>query len=99
MTAEELKNNLELWIHDYKDIAERHALAETPQESTKYILSLIRKAVEGARLTPEQFNIVMIEYARHIMASNPIKEWNFTELMRRMSDAQLDAVLKLMGGE
>jgi len=36
----ELRKELIEWITAYKDVAERHALAETPEESADYLLSL-----------------------------------------------------------
>ena len=45
--AQELSKQLTDWVTAYKDIAERNALAETPEESANYLLSLMREAVEG----------------------------------------------------
>ena len=39
-----LREKLIEWVADYKDAAERNALAETPEESAAYLLSIIRKA-------------------------------------------------------
>ena len=43
-----LLTELTNWIEDYKDAAERNALAENPDESAKYLISKAREAVEGA---------------------------------------------------
>ena len=40
-TGVELREKLIQWITDYKDASERNALAETPEESAEYLLSLI----------------------------------------------------------
>ena len=42
-----LREQLTEWVKDYKDVAERNALAETPEESAKYLLSLMLNEVEG----------------------------------------------------
>jgi hypothetical protein len=42
-----LREQLIEWVTDYKDVASRNALAETPKESADYLLSLMLKAVEG----------------------------------------------------
>lgn len=41
-----LKEKLERWVSDYKDIAERHALAETPKESAEYLVSLLKEELK-----------------------------------------------------
>lgn len=43
----ELRGELTEWVKAYKDIAERNALAETPQESADYLVSLVAKSLEG----------------------------------------------------
>lgn len=37
---DELRNKLIDWVTDYKDVAERNALAETPKESADYLITL-----------------------------------------------------------
>ncbi len=37
----ELKEFLQDWIETYKDISERHALAETPEESADFLINQI----------------------------------------------------------
>jgi hypothetical protein len=39
--VEGLLEQLTEWVTDYKDVASRNALAETPKESAEYLLSLI----------------------------------------------------------
>ncbi len=51
MSQEKLEAELIEWVAEYKDIAERHALAENPNESATYLLSLFESA--GYRLIPE----------------------------------------------
>ena len=46
-----LKAELTDWVKAYKDAAERNALAEDPDESAEYLLSLIWEVVEGAGLS------------------------------------------------
>lgn len=42
-----LKEELGNWVKDYKDVAERNALAETPQESSDYLISLFSSYVKS----------------------------------------------------
>ncbi len=42
---EEIKEKLLSWVAAYKDIAERHALAETPQESADFLLGTVLAAL------------------------------------------------------
>jgi predicted transcriptional regulator len=49
----DLREEIEKWITDYKDAAERHALAENPNESADYLFIMIQAheaaAVEQSR--------------------------------------------------
>ncbi len=47
---EVLLKELTSWVEAYKDAAERNALAESPTESAKYLISKAREAVEGAKV-------------------------------------------------
>ena len=47
---EGLLEQLTEWVTDYKDVVSKNALAESPKESADYLLSLMLKEVEGARL-------------------------------------------------
>ena len=48
---------------------------------------------EGMELTQEQINIELFNYAYQIVTSNPIKDWNYNELIKQISQAQLAKVL------
>jgi len=52
-----MEKELTEWVKAYKDVAERHALAETPQESADYLISLIVKRIEGIENPYEKFNL------------------------------------------
>jgi len=41
-----LWNELNAWIYDYKDAVERNALAEDPDESADYLISLIKEVLK-----------------------------------------------------
>ena len=88
---EGLLEQLTEWVTDYKDVASRNALAETPKESADYLLSLIRAELETARLTEEQLK-------------NLITGWEAVDhspggqsLLRYLLNAQLEAVKKILG--
>ena len=49
---------------------------------------------EGMELTQEQINIELFNYAYQIVTSNPIKDWNYNELIKQISKAQVAKVLK-----
>ena len=40
------KELLTNWVTAYKDVAERNALAESPDESAKYLISLFKAEVD-----------------------------------------------------
>ncbi|KKN62235.1 hypothetical protein LCGC14_0513720 [marine sediment metagenome] len=40
MTEKTIRDTLIEWVTDYKDVAERNALAETPEESADYLLTV-----------------------------------------------------------
>lgn len=42
-------------------------------------------------LTPEEIKLIVYNYAIEICQSNPIKEWNWTELIQRYIEAQHQA--------
>ncbi len=44
--------------------------------------------IEGLMLTKDDINRIALEYAGMIATSNPIKEWNYTELMLKVAEAQ-----------
>ena len=46
-----LRKQVEEWITAYQDIVERNALAEEPDESAGYLLSLIRTEIEKRKVT------------------------------------------------
>lgn len=46
---ENLEKELEEYMTDYKDAAERHALAEDPDESAKYLVSLLQPYIEQVK--------------------------------------------------
>ena len=45
----DLKQELTDWVTAYKDAAERNALAENPDESAEYLISLIEPRIEEAK--------------------------------------------------
>jgi hypothetical protein len=83
-----LREQLIEWVTDYKDVASRNALAETPKESADYLLSLIRKEVEGARLTETQ---IFDAQEQTKCSSLAMKEHLVT------AAAQLEAVMNKLG--
>jgi hypothetical protein len=49
-TSKDMRTELVEWIISYKDVAERNALAETPDESADYLmLDIIEPAIEQAK--------------------------------------------------
>jgi len=46
--GEQLREKIKQYIVDYKDAVERHALAETPDESTDYLMGLIPPMIDKA---------------------------------------------------
>ena len=95
-----LRQQLVEWVEAYKDVAERNALAETPKESADYLLSLILKEVEGARLTKRESS--KLDYEK-IGASELYLEWlkdeesNLDYRYWKLLNAQLEAVKKILG--
>ena len=65
---------------------------------TKAVLSLLCAEIEKMGLTPDERNSVLIEYALEICESNPVRYWNQTEVIDRMNEAQLQKILKELGG-
>ena len=45
----DLKQELTDWVTAYKDATERNALAENPDESAEYLISLIEPLIEEAK--------------------------------------------------
>jgi hypothetical protein len=60
------------------------------------ILSLIREKIEKGLLTDDEINSELIKYAIEICESNPIRYWNHTEVIRRITQAQLQKILSLL---
>jgi hypothetical protein len=89
-----LREQLIEWVTDYKDVASRNALAETPKESADYLLSLLLKEVEGARLTEEQtFNLGFKTSYR----AESTELFAYSEGVQDGINAQLEAVKKILG--
>jgi len=61
-----LRQELIDWITDYKDAAERNALAEDPDESADYLISLIQPLIEQSNERSEKL----------LSAIKIIKKWD-----------------------
>ena len=56
----EIRDTLIEWVTDYKDVAERNALAETPEESADYLLAIL-EIKEGQELLEKAKSGVLVE--------------------------------------
>ncbi len=86
---EVLLEELTSWVEDYKDAAERNALAESPTESAKYLISKAREAVEGVGLTEADISDKLWKLAITDMSM----------MCSIVAEAQTKAILKALGGE
>ena len=62
MTDKTIRDRLIEWVAAYKDVAERNALAETPEESADYLLSL-SEIKEGQELREKVKSGKLVELA------------------------------------
>ena len=107
-----LRQELLDWITAYKDVAERNALAECPDESADYLMTLIvpliikakhdegnhlREVVEGAGLTSEMIK-ALIDKAEEEYADVDMTdaEWEEKRWMI-IAEAMKQVILKAMG--
>ena len=55
--------------------------------------------VDKAGLKDEQIKLELTKYAHEIMSSNPIRDWNQTELIKIVAKAQLQAIKSILEGK
>ena len=70
VSDEELKKSLTEWVESYKDVAERNALAETPEESADYLISLMQGRIEQAKQEERERFVNAVEKASIPMNTN-----------------------------
>ena len=63
------------------------------------IISLMLAKVDKALLKDEQIKLELTKYAHEIMSSNPIRDWNQTELIKIVAKAQLQAIKSILKGK
>ena len=71
----------------------------TVDNSVDSIINLMLAKVDKAGLTDEQIKLELTKYAHEIMSSNPIRDWNQTELIKIVAKAQLQAIKSILEGK
>lgn len=92
-TTEQTKKDLIEWITDYKDVAERNALAETPEESADYLLSTLLHFPDEQAIRADERNKIG-EKLNNIVTNPSIFTTDHSKLM-----AIEDLIVSLQSGQ
>ena len=96
-TEQEIREKYEAKIKELEAYKKEEPAFEAmiKREAKSKILSVVDKAL----LKDEQIKLELTKYAHEIMSSNPIRDWNQTELIKIVAKAQLQAIKSILKGK